>query len=39
LRIAPFYKRRATLIDGLEEDAAYVAEHILARSVVSLVAD
>jgi putative flavoprotein involved in K+ transport len=39
LRIAPFYKRRATLIDGLEEDAAYVAEHILARSVVSLAAD
>jgi putative flavoprotein involved in K+ transport len=39
LRIAPFYKRRATLIDGLEEDAGYVAESIHAQSAVSLVAD
>jgi hypothetical protein len=34
MRIAPFYKRRATLIDGLEEDAAYVAECIRSRSAI-----
>jgi putative flavoprotein involved in K+ transport len=39
LRIAPFYKRRATLIDGLEEDAGYVAESILAEAAISLAAD
>jgi putative flavoprotein involved in K+ transport len=39
LRIAPFYKRRATLIDGLEEDAAYIAESILSASALSLAAD
>jgi putative flavoprotein involved in K+ transport len=45
LRIAPFYKRRATLIDGLEEDAGFLAEVIeVTRSrreepVASLVAN
>jgi putative flavoprotein involved in K+ transport len=39
LRIAPFYKRRATLIDGLEEDAGYVAEHILSSTPISVAAD
>jgi putative flavoprotein involved in K+ transport len=29
LRIAPFYKRRATLIDGLDEDAGFLAEQIV----------
>jgi putative flavoprotein involved in K+ transport len=29
LRIAPFYKRKATLIDGVEEDAAYIAERLI----------
>jgi putative flavoprotein involved in K+ transport len=30
LRIAPFYKRRATLIDGLDEDAGFLAEQIVS---------
>jgi putative flavoprotein involved in K+ transport len=29
LRIAPFYKRRATLIDGLDEDAGFLADQIV----------
>jgi putative flavoprotein involved in K+ transport len=39
MRMAPFYKRRATLIDGLEEDAGYVAEHIRGRSALGIAAD
>jgi putative flavoprotein involved in K+ transport len=39
LRIAPFFKRKATLIDGVEEDAAYLAERITAPVASSAAAD
>jgi putative flavoprotein involved in K+ transport len=38
LRIAPFYKRKATLIDGVEEDAGFLAEQISMRSSISAAA-
>jgi putative flavoprotein involved in K+ transport len=39
LRIAPFYKRKATLIDGVEEDAAYIAERVEKSSPFGVAAD
>jgi putative flavoprotein involved in K+ transport len=39
LRIAPFYKRKATLIDGVEEDAAYLAERVEKSSPFGVAAD
>jgi putative flavoprotein involved in K+ transport len=39
LRIAPFYKRKATLIDGVEEDATYLAERITAAPATNAAAD
>jgi putative flavoprotein involved in K+ transport len=38
LRIAPFYKRKATLIDGVEEDAVYLAEQITTAVAVAATA-
>jgi putative flavoprotein involved in K+ transport len=32
LRIAPFYKRKATLIDGVEEDAGYLADRLTSKA-------
>jgi putative flavoprotein involved in K+ transport len=39
LRIAPFYKRKATLIDGVEEDATYLAERITTPAASGAAAD
>jgi putative flavoprotein involved in K+ transport len=39
LRIAPFYKRKATLIDGVEEDAAYLAERLTSPAAIDAAAD
>jgi putative flavoprotein involved in K+ transport len=39
LRIAPFYKRKATLIDGVAEDAAYLAERLTAPAAIGAAAD
>jgi putative flavoprotein involved in K+ transport len=39
LRIAPFYKRKATLIDGVEEDAAYLAERLTTTAAVGAAAN
>jgi putative flavoprotein involved in K+ transport len=39
LRIAPFYRRKATLIDGVEEDAAYIAERLEKAAALGVAAD